>query len=110
MKKLQSEIVQNLISAATGYGKAGLAFFNSNLGFGKNSQVAIGNMAIAIELLLKAFIANHSLLLLYKGLPIELRCALLTPDLMPKSFRLAPYEIDLKSSTYNSIELDRASA
>lgn len=41
---------------------------------------------------------------------MELRCALAAPETMPKSFRALPYEIDLKSSAYKSLELDETIA
>lgn len=108
MIKIQSEITRGLIWASDGYGRAGLALLHKKGGFERNPQVTIGNLAIAIELLMKAFISNQSLLLLYKNLPLELRCAIITPKAMPKSFRIAPYEIDLKASMYKSLELDEA--
>lgn len=82
----------------------------SDVWHARNAQAAIGNLAIATELLLKAFIAKQDLSLLFKGLPMELRCALASPDTMPESFRPLPYEIDLKSSAYKSLELDEAIA
>ena len=103
MDDIQKDLVRSLISASAGYGKAGLAFMDY-----RNPQVAIGNLAIAIELLLKAFIAKRSLLLLFKSLPLELRCALSSPRAMPKSFRRMPYEIDLRTSSYKSIELEES--
>jgi hypothetical protein len=103
MDDIQKDLVWSLISASAGYGKAGLA----SMVYG-NPQVVIGNLAIAIELLLKAFIAKRSLLLLFKGLPLELRCALSSPQSMPKSFRRMPYKIGLMTSSYKSIELEEA--
>jgi hypothetical protein len=110
MKKIQNEITRGLVRASVDYGRAGLAFTGNSPILGQNPQVAIGNLGIAIELLLKAFIAKRSLLLLFKNLPLELRCALSAPTFMPQSFRSLPYEIELKSSTYISLELDEAIA
>ncbi len=103
MDDIQKDLVRGLVSASAGYGKAGLA----SMDYG-NPQVVIGNLAIAIELLLKAFIAKRSLLLLFKNLPIELQCALSSPHSMPKSFRQMPYEIGLRTSSYKSLELNDA--
>ncbi len=110
MKEIQQEITSNLVLAATGYARAGMGLMLGAAGLGRNAQAAIGNLAIATELLLKAFIAKQDLTLLFKGLPMELRCALAAPETMPKSFRILPYEIDLKSSAYKSLELDEAIA
>ena len=110
MKEIQIEITRNLVSAATGYARAGMGLMFGTMGLPKNAQAAIGNLAIATELLLKAFIAKQDLTLLFTGLPLELRCALAAPETMHKSFRALPYEIELKSSSYKSIELDEAIA
>ncbi len=110
MKEVQNNLAQNLIWASAGYARAGLALLHGTKGSVDNSQVAIGNLAIAIELLLKAFIAKKSLLLLFKNLPFELCCAIAAPEAMPESFRKAPYEIDLKSSAYKSLKLNEAIA
>ncbi len=107
MKDVQKEIAYNLIEASAGYGRVGLTLLYTSR-MGRNSQVAIGNLAIAIEMLLKAFIAKRSLLLLFKNLPKELSCALASSDSMPASFRSIPYEILLKSSAFNSLELNEA--
>lgn len=108
MEEIQKEITGNLIWAATGYARSGMGLMLGSKDLGRNAQAAIGNLAIATELLLKAFIAKQDLTLLFKGLPLELRCALAAPETMPESFRSLPYEIDLKASAYKSLELDEA--
>jgi len=110
MKEIQKDITRNLVWAAAGYARAGMGLMFGAAGLGRNAQAAIGNLAIATELLLKAFIAKQDLTLLFKGLPMELRCALAAPETMPASFRSLPYEIELKSSTYKSLELDEVIA
>lgn len=110
MKEIQKEITRNLVSAATGYARAGMSLMSGTADPDRNAQAAIGNLAIATELLLKAFIAKQNLMLLFKGLPMELRCALAAPETMPKSFHALPYEIELKSSAYKMLELDEAIA
>lgn len=74
MKQLQKEIASNLRWAAAGYARAGMGLMLASTGLGRNAQAAVGNLAIATELLLKAFIANQDLTLLFKDLPVELRC------------------------------------
>ncbi|MCX5728508.1 MAG: hypothetical protein NTZ28_06685 [Nitrospirae bacterium] len=110
MKTLQKQIASELRWAAAGYARAGMGLMLAATGLGRNAQAAIGNLAVATELLLKAFIASRNLTLLLKDLPMELRCALLAPDKMPEGFRSQPYEIELKASTYKSLELDEAIA
>ncbi len=110
MKEIQKEITHSLVLAASGYARAGMSLMFGKTDLGRNAQAAIGNLAIATELLLKAFIARQNLTLLFKSLPLELRCALASPGTMPESFRALPFEINLKSSTYKSIEFDEAIA
>lgn len=110
MKRIQNEITKSLVRAAEGYARAGLVLTRHTSGLGRNPQVAIGNLSIATELLLKALIAKRSLLLLFKGLPLDLRCALAAPDAMPDSFRPTPFEIELRASAFKSLELDEAIA
>lgn len=111
MKHIQKEITDSLIHAAAGYGRAGLDIVLRKSGSStSNPQVAIGNLSIATELLFKALIAKCSLLLLFKDLPLELRCALAASDAMPKSFCPMPHEIELRASGFKSIELDEAIA
>jgi hypothetical protein len=108
MKDVQKELVRNLLSASIGYGRAGLAIFRGKAGLDKNNQAAIGNLAIATELLLKTYIAKLNLQLLLKDVPIELKCALSAPEALPSSFKKAPHKIELRSSGFKSIELDEA--
>lgn len=110
MKEIQKEITRNLVCAAADYARAGMGLMLGEDEFGRNAQAAIGNLGIATELLLKAFIAKQDLTLLFKELPMELRCALAAPETMPESFRVLPYEIDLKSSAYKSLGLNEAIA
>ena len=110
MKRIQKEITKSLVRAAAGYARAGLVLTHHASGLSRNPQVAIGNLGIATELLLKALISKRSLLLLFKGLPLDLHCALAAPDAMPASFRTAPFEMELRTSAYKSLGLDEAIA
>ena len=103
MRQIQKEIVKNLVWSSAGYGRTGLALFRDKPGFYRNSQVAIGNLAIAIELLLKGYIGKKHFLILLKEVPLELKCALVAPEALPASFKKAPHEIELRSSRYKSI-------
>jgi len=108
MKAVQREIVDSLASAAAGYAWAGVALVLGTHGRLCNAQAAIGNLAIATELLVKAFIAKQHLALLFRSLPKELRCALIAPARIPESFRVLPHEIALRSSVHKTLELDEA--
>jgi hypothetical protein len=69
-------------------------------------QPAIGNLGIAIELMLKVFIAKKNPIFIFKGLPCELQALFVCPEHLPKDFSWRPFEIDLRSSKYDSKELN----
>ena len=108
MHEVQEEIVKNLIYASAGYGRAGLSLFRGEAKIYRNNQAAIGNLAIATELLIKGIIAKKNLLLLFKNIPLELKCVLCASKDMPESFNRIPYQIELRSSAFKCIELDLA--
>ena len=103
--KTKNEISHNLLLASSCYTRAGMGLMFGNQS-GGNTQAAIGNLAIATELLLKAYIAQLDLSLLFNNIPAEMICALAVPQAMPESFRVSPYLIELKSGAYKSLELD----
>jgi hypothetical protein len=71
-----------------------------------NPQAALGNLAISVELMLKAIIAGKSLLLLFKNLPLEFRVLLTLPDNLPPDFNWRAFEMDLRSANCKAIEFD----
>lgn len=105
---IQRKIQEQLSRSAMGYLKSGLELFHSE----RKSSVmiiepAIGNLAIAIELMLKAFVAKNDLLLLFKELPLELRILFTCPDIVPlKNFNWRQYDVDLYSFRYKTLQLD----
>ena len=103
MHKIQKEIFQNLTYASVGYGRAGLSLFHDKDKPFSSSQAAIGNLAIATELLLKGYLAKKHLLLILKEVPLELKAALCAPEALPSSFRKAAFEIELRSGTFKDI-------
>ncbi len=110
MKDVQTEIVKNLLRASAGYGRAGLALLHGERDIYRNYQAAIGNFAIATELLLKGYIANHNLILLLKDIPLELKCALTAFEELPPSFKRSPLKVELRSSAFKNIKFDEAVA
>jgi hypothetical protein len=103
MHKVQKEIVENLIYASVGYGSAGLSLYHNKDKPFSSIQAAIGNLAIATELLLKGYLANKHLLLILREVPLELKAALCAPEALPSSFRKAPFEIELRSGSFRAI-------
>ena len=55
MEALNKDIARDLRRAAAGYGRAGMGLMLAPTMREHNAQAAIGNLAIATELLLKAF-------------------------------------------------------
>lgn len=107
VEKMQHDFRRALKHAALGYLKAGLGLFHKErVSYPSSPQVALGNLSIAVELMLKTFIAEKSLLLLFKNVPLELRCLLECPDSIPKAFNWRQYDIDVRSSAYKTLELD----
>ena len=105
LESVQEDIQQQLMESAADYANAGLDMYFRGGSQKIPSQSIIGNMAIAIELLLKSIIARISLLLLYTNLPLDVRCALSAPKDHPRRFTEARYVIDLKSAHHRSLTL-----
>lgn len=111
LEKLQKLYVHNLEMAAWGYLTIGLDnFFVDRKHHHVSKQAVIGNVSIAVELLLKSFIARKNLLLLFKSLPLELRALVTNPESIPDEFNWRFFEMELKSASYPMIELDESIA
>ncbi|HEY3312258.1 MAG TPA: hypothetical protein VGK00_11520 [Anaerolineales bacterium] len=106
--EIQKQFSDALERASLGYFELG---FNSFLAEQKKAtyagnQAIIGNLAIAVELMLKAFIAKKNLLLVFKNLPSEIRVLITNPESIPDNFNWRSFEIELRSASYPTIELD----
>jgi len=98
-ERLQEELSKNSVD----YLKSGLLLFHNRSQYG--IQVIVGNLSIAIELMLKALIAKHNPYLLFKGLPIELRVLFTCPEIKTRASSWRRFDIDLRSSTFDTIGL-----
>lgn len=107
IESLQEYYELQLISSAIGYLDIGLMLFQDHLESldDFNPQIALGNVAISIELMLKGFVASKSLLLLFKGLSLESRVLLTCPEDLPQNFRWRIADVDLRSATDKMIDL-----
>lgn len=108
MKTIQKEITEQLISAASGYARAGLSLMLGQPKLGINSQAAIGNLSIATELLMKSFIAKQHLVLLFKDIPSEQLFVLLAYKSLPDTYPTARCRMELKSSNLNYIDFEKS--
>jgi hypothetical protein len=110
--EIQKEYSNALESAAFGYLELGITNFfaeKKKPTYGGN-QPSVGILAIAVELMLKAFIAKKNLLLVFKSLPIEIRILVTNPESIPENFNWRSFEVELRSATYPTIELDECIA
>lgn len=103
-EKLQTQLTRS----GMGYLKFGLELFhNERRSSLARIEPAIGNLAIAVELMLKTFVVKNNPLLLFRELPLELRILFTCPDAIPsKGFNWRRYDIDLRSFNYKTLELD----
>ncbi len=112
LAKLQAQYTEQFVRAASEYFDTGLGLLHRHRAASDSTspQAAIGNLAVAVELILKAFIASKHLVLLFKGLPLEVRTLLLCSVCLPEDFSLRALDIDLKSATYTTLEFDECIA
>jgi len=71
-------------------------------------QIAIGNLSISIELMLKTTIANKCFPFLYQGLPKELQLHLFYPDIFENQSHAYVNELKSFSDKFKTIELNEA--
>jgi len=111
LRLLTLEIERNLAAAATAYYRIGIAeYLNAEARMWESYQAAVGNLAIAIELMLKAFVVRNCFRKLYVGLPDELDIFLSETETPPGSVSLRPFEDALKSFDQKTIDLNQAIA
>lgn len=92
---------------ASEYLKIGLEIFHkSHNEIETNIQPALGNLSIAIELMLKAFIARGNPVLIFRGLPDKVKILFTAPDQIQKGFNWRNFDIDIRSFSYDTIELN----
>lgn len=105
---IRNELQGELTRSAIGYLKSGLELFHKERTRPHSCiEPAIGNLAIAVELMLKTLAVKNNPLLLFKGLPLEVRTLFACPNALPeKDFNWRPYDIDLRSFNYETVDLN----
>lgn len=104
---IKEQLCHSLAQSARGYLKTGLESFHKERRSSYSCiQPPIGNLGIGIELMLKTFIVKNNPTLLFKNLPIELKVFFTCPDAISKDFNWRHYDIDIRSFTYKTIDLD----
>ncbi len=106
----KNDIVLSLENSSKAYYQTGMGLFHE-LRFKTylEYQPAVGNLCIAIELLLKAIIAQKAFRYLYANIPLEVQIMLTNPEVIENDFNPRKFSIELKSfQKYNTIELNSA--
>ena len=106
LQELQDLYRIELGSAALTYLEIGLALFHGyepdypqyrvDMRADLDRRPALGNLAVAVELMLKAFVASKHLSLLFKNLSLEMRTILTCPDGLPADFNWRSIDKDLR--------------
>ena len=96
-----------LARSAVGYLKVGLELFHREY---ESSfaliEPAIGNLAIAVELMLKTLVVKQNPLLLFRDLPLQLKALFACPDAVTQdSFNWRAYDVELRAYGYKTVEL-----
>lgn len=105
---IQNTIVQELVDTGRAYLKTGIQLFHQIRHTPSIPiEPAIGNLSIAIEILLKALIASYNLVLLFNDLPFEIRVLFTCPEkIPPESINLRRYQSEILAYSYKTPELD----
>lgn len=106
---LRDQVSRDLRSSARSYYTIGIdVFHESRMRSWIDFQPAIGNLAISVELLLKAVIAKKTIKMLYSNLPDEAQLLLCYPESLSKEHNSTSYLNDLKNFSFKAIEIDKA--
>lgn len=107
-ESVQDRMQRELARSAVSYLHVGLELFHREYGSSfARIEPAIGNLAIAVELMLKTLLVKQNPLLLFRDLPLELRVLFACPNAVTKdSFNWRAYDVDLSAYGYKTVELD----
>ena len=109
--ELKNKISEELSRAAHEYLENALNMFHKHNRLEYEcSQAAIGNLVIAMELLLKSFLTTKNLSIIFKDIPSEIRIILSSPEIIPKFFEWRSFDVDLRSYKYKMIDFDECIA
>lgn len=111
LDKITDEVANSLQGAALAYFNIGIQLYEQkwNDSFG-GSQIVLGNLSIACELLLKTIIARRMFGCLYANLSPEVLAVLHYPDSMPAETMPNVFVSDLRNFTEKSIDIGRAAS
>lgn len=108
-QRLKNELASRLSSGARAYLEPALKRFHvSEKTDDAESQAILGNVAVGIELLLKAFLASRNPALAFTGLSPEAKVALQAPDSVPDGYNWRPLELDLQDFAFDTVPFEEA--
>ena len=111
MLELKRKYVEALGHSALQYLETGMDLFHRHLrSASTTSQAAMGNLATALELLLKCFIAEKNLGAVFRDIPAEVRALLSAPERIPEFFKWRAAVVDLGSDAYHTVNLEECIA
>lgn len=105
---IREELRQALAQSAIGYLRSGIELFHKeeDSDYNPSIQAPVGNLVIAVELMIKTFLAKKCPLLIFKDLPIPLKVLFGSPMDVPKNFNWRRYDVNLRTFSYKTINLD----
>jgi hypothetical protein len=105
---LQDWIARQLEGAALGYLSRGRELYRKTAFQVPDPQVILGNVTIAIELMLKSFVARHNPALLFvedkKKFPTAIRVLFASPNRLGESQEWKAFDYELRTGKYRTIE------
>ena len=105
--ELKARFVEEQGRSALQYLETGFDLFHRHLHSESFShQAALGNLAVALELMLKTFIAEKNLGAVFKDIPPSVRVLLSCPERIPAFFTWGRYDLHLRSSTFQTLNLE----
>lgn len=106
IKNIQKQYTSDISKTALDYLKVGLELFHKRrYDDYLNSQVALGNISVAIELIIKTFLASKDLSLVFKNLPLDLKIILTCPDQIQSNTNWRHHDIEFRFGDYKTLEL-----
>ncbi|MHB9028490.1 MAG: hypothetical protein ACYC9O_06960 [Candidatus Latescibacterota bacterium] len=105
--EMKRKYVEALGHTALQYLESGMELLHRHFRSESSSgQAAFGNLATALELMLKCTIAEKNIGAVFRDMPPEARALLSAPDRIPDFFRWRGIPINLGSDAYRTLDLE----
>lgn len=111
LDRLKIDVSAGFWAAGNSYLRIGLSeFHNTRFSDVIGAQPALGNLAIAVELLMKSTIAKRSLLLLWKNIPVEMKLALTVPESQIDQAAQRRFDLEARTGRYECYDFNECLA